>query len=121
MLRKTMIVLITTAAFTGGLTADALARGGGGGGHGAGFGGGGHMGGGFGGARIGGAFGAGHIGGGHLGSGHLGGAGAAFARGSVGSHFAHREHFRHRRVYGNGLYDWCRYPYYTDQCAYLPD
>jgi hypothetical protein len=40
MLRKTMIVLATAAALTGGLTADALARGGGG------FGGGAHMGGG---------------------------------------------------------------------------
>ena len=49
MLRKTMIVLATAAALTGGLTADALARGGGGGGgtgHGSGFGGGAHMGGG---------------------------------------------------------------------------
>ena len=36
MLRKTMIVLLTAAALTGGLTADAFARGGGGGGHGAG-------------------------------------------------------------------------------------
>ena len=33
MLRKTMIVLATAAALTGGLTADAFARGGGGGGH----------------------------------------------------------------------------------------
>src|SRR5258705_9894482 len=45
MLRKTMIVLATAAALTGGLTADAFARGGGGG-HGGGFGGGAHMGGG---------------------------------------------------------------------------
>ena len=45
MLRKTMIVLATPAALTGGLTADAFARGGGGG-HGGGFGGGAHMGGG---------------------------------------------------------------------------
>ena len=45
MLRKTMIVLATAAALTGGLTVDALARGGGGG-HGGGFGGGAHMGGG---------------------------------------------------------------------------
>ena len=43
MLRKTMIVLATAAALTGGLTADAFARGGGGGG---GFGAGAHMGGG---------------------------------------------------------------------------
>ena len=48
-LRKTMIVLATAAALTGGLTADAFARGGGGGGgHAGGFGGGAHMGGGFG-------------------------------------------------------------------------
>jgi len=54
MLRKTMIVLATAAALTGGLTADAFARGGGGGGgggHGGGFGGGAHMGGAFGGGR----------------------------------------------------------------------
>src|SRR6267378_8578428 len=71
MLRKTMIVLATAAALTGGLTADAFARGGGGGGghgggggggHASGFGGGAHMGGGFGGAHIGG-FGGAHIGG----------------------------------------------------------
>jgi hypothetical protein len=42
MLRKTMIVLTTAAALTGGLTADAFARGGGGG-HAGGFGGGAHM------------------------------------------------------------------------------
>jgi len=53
MLRKTMIVLATAAALTGGLTADAFARGGGGG-HGGGFGGGAHMGGGFGGGGRGG-------------------------------------------------------------------
>jgi hypothetical protein len=53
MLRKTMIVLLTTAALTGGLAADAFAHGGGGGGggHGGGFGGGGHMGG-FGGGHF---------------------------------------------------------------------
>ena len=39
MLRNTMIALLTAAALTGGLTADAFARGGGGG-HGGGFGGG---------------------------------------------------------------------------------
>ena len=44
MLRKTLIVLATAAALTGGLTADAFARGGGGG----------HMGGGFGGGGRGG-------------------------------------------------------------------
>src|SRR6201993_2124516 len=108
MLRKTMIVLATAAALTGGLTADAFARGGGAGGHGGGgfggghgggfggghaggFGGGAHIGGGFGGARLGGFGGAGHIGGfgggAHLRSprgSHLGGARAAFARGGVG-------------------------------------
>ena len=62
-LRKTMIVLATAAALTGGLTADAFARGGGGGGgHGGGFGGGAHMGGGS-------------------GLGHFGGPGGAFGRG----------------------------------------
>src|SRR5580692_7289732 len=54
MLRKTMIVLATAAALTGGLTADAFARGGGGGGHMGG--GGGHIGGGFGGPHMGGGF-----------------------------------------------------------------
>jgi len=70
-LRKIMIVLATAAALTGGLTADAFARGGGGGGgHGGGFGGGAHMGS-FGGAA--------HIGG-DFGLGHLGGHGVAFGR-----------------------------------------
>src|SRR6266853_1697238 len=118
MLRKTMIVLATAAALTGGLTADALARGGGagggghggglGGGHGGGFGGGAHMGGGFGGAHIGG-FGAGaHIGG----LGHFRGTGAAFARGAAGhhfvearGHFGHEGHFRGRR-FVPGFYDY---------------
>jgi hypothetical protein len=64
-LRQTMIVLATAAALTGGLTADAFARGGGGGGgHGGGFGGGAHMGGGFvGGAHMAGGFGRGFHGG----------------------------------------------------------
>jgi uncharacterized membrane protein len=78
MLRKTMIVLATAAALTAGLTADAFARGGGGGhmggggGHMGGFGGA-HMGSGFGGARMGGGFGPhfagprGRFGGGDLG------------------------------------------------------
>ena len=61
MLRKTMIVLATAAALTAGLTADAFARGGGGGGHMGG--GGGHIGG-FGGAHMGGGFGGPHMGGG---------------------------------------------------------
>ena len=80
MLRKTMIVLTTVAALTGGLTVDAFAHGGGGsgGGHGGGFGGGGGHGSGF--------------GGGHFGGGHLGGAeiGRGFGRGFAGSHFAGR-------------------------------
>jgi hypothetical protein len=67
MLRKTMIVLATAAALTTGLTADAFARGGGGGGHMGG--GGGHMGGGFGGVHMGGGFGGPHMGGGHMGGG----------------------------------------------------
>src|SRR6195256_3376343 len=83
-LRKTMIVLAMATALTGGLTADAFARGGGGGGGGGGghgggggggFGGGGHMGGGFGGGHMGGGFGGGHMGGGFRGS-----------RGFAGSH-----------------------------------
>src|SRR5437660_2619259 len=78
MLRKTMIVLATASALTGGLTADAFARGGGGGGgHGGGFGGGAHMGGGIGGGA--------HMGGG---VGHFGGSGGAFGRGFAGHHFA---------------------------------
>ena len=91
-LRKTMIVLATAAALTGGLTADAFARGGGGGGgHGGGFGGGAHMGGGFGGARIG-----GHFGGTRMGSG--------FGRGF---------HDRHGPGYAYGAYgyDWGCSPY----------
>jgi hypothetical protein len=52
MLRKTMIALATAAALTGGLTADAFARGAGGGaGHGGGFSGGARMGGTFAGSR----------------------------------------------------------------------
>src|SRR5258707_12366185 len=55
MLRKTMIVLATAAALTGGLTADGFARGwGGGGGPGRAVGGGGPMGGGVGRAQLGG-------------------------------------------------------------------
>jgi hypothetical protein len=71
-LRKTMIVLATAAALTGGLTADAFARGGGGGGGHGGFGGGAQMGGGFGGGA--------HMGGGS-GLGHFGGPAGAFGRG----------------------------------------
>jgi hypothetical protein len=121
MLRKTMIIFATAAALTGGLTADAFARGGGG--HGGGFGGG--HGGGFGGGHIGG-FGGGHIGG------LAGGAGGAFARGVVGQHFAparghfgHERRFAHRRFVpgGFGFYDYdyaCSYgyPYYTSHSCY---
>ena len=99
MLRKTMIVLATAAALTGGLTADALARGGGGGGHMGG--GGGHMGGG--GGHIGG-FGGAHMGGGHMGGGFR-------------PHFAGR---RGRFGVGDGdlgLYDSCDYPWPN----YIPD
>jgi hypothetical protein len=99
MLRKTMIVLATAAALTGGLTADAFARGGGG--HMGG--GGGHMGGGFGG-HMGGGFGGVHVGGG------LGGI-------RMGGGFGH-DHDRRLRFGGgdNGLYDYgCdyAYPYYN--------
>jgi uncharacterized membrane protein len=95
MLRKTMIVLATAAALTGGLTADAFARGGGGGGH---------MGGGFGGAHMGGGFGGPHMGGGHMGGGFR-------------PHFAGR---RDRFGVGGGdlgLYDSCDYPWPN----YVPD
>ena len=112
MLRKTMIVL--AAALTGGLTADALARGGGGGGgHGGGFGGGAHMGG-FGGAHMGRGF----------GGGHFAGRGPALGRGLAGQHAEVRGHFgrdhfhRGRRFgFGGGYDDWCyEYPYYTPNC-----
>jgi hypothetical protein len=116
MLRKTMIVLATAAALTGGLTADAFARGGGGGGGGGGghmggggFGGG-HMGGGFGGGHMGGGFGGGHMGGGFgggrmgggFGGGHMGGRFGGFGRGFAGQHFAGtRGHFDHNRRFGH--------------------
>jgi len=71
MLRQTMITLVTAAALSGGLTADAFALAAGG------FGGGAHIGGGFGGgAHVGGGFGRGHFGGamgGGLRAGHFGG------------------------------------------------
>jgi hypothetical protein len=111
MLRKTMIVLATAAALTGGLTADAFARGGGFGG-----GGGGHMGGGFGGGRMG---------------------GLGVGRGFAGHHFAGtRGHFGHDRRFDHdrrfrfgfgsgdfGFYDYgCSYgyPYYDPYSCYLP-
>jgi hypothetical protein len=136
MLRKTMIVLATAAALTGGLTADAFARGGGGGGGhmgGGGFGGG-HMGGGgFGGGHMGGGgFGGGHMGGG-FGGGHMGGRFGGFGRGFAGQHFAGtRGHFDHNRRFrfgfgsgDYGFYDYgCNYgyryynPYRCDLPAY---
>src|SRR5258708_6945264 len=85
MLRKTMIVLATAAALTGGLTADAFARGwGGGGGHGGEFGGGAHMGGGFGGSHMGGGFGGGARIGGGFGGGHFARPRPALRRGPSG-------------------------------------
>jgi len=116
--------LATAAALTGGLTADALARGGGGGGggHAGGFGGGAHMGGGFGGAHMGSGFGGAHMGGG-FGRGRFGGAGGAFGRGFAGQRFAgmhgrfdHDRGFGRRLRFGPGLYDFgCSYgyPYYN--------
>ena len=118
MLRKTMILLLTAAALNGALTAEAFARGSGGGGHGGGFGGGGHMGGGFGGGT--------HMGGG-LGGGHFAGRGLALGRGlaahaEVRDHLG-RDHFhRGRRFhrgfgFGSGYDDWCyEYPYYSPNC-----
>src|SRR5882672_3422431 len=122
MLRKTMIVLATAAALTGGLTADAFARGGGGGGgHGGGVGGGAHMGGGFGGGHMGGGFGGGARVGSGFGGGHFAGRGPALGRGLAGQHAEVRGHFgrdhfhRGRRFgFGGGYDDWCYdYPYYT--------
>src|SRR6266849_6341808 len=137
MLRKTMIVLATAAALTGGLTADAFARGGGAGGHGGGGFGGGH-GGGFGGGHAGG-FGGAHVGGfgggarvgRSFGGSHLGAARGGFARGVAGRHFAQARHFGHERrfehrrrfVPGGFGYDYdypCSYgsPYSTSYSCY---
>ena len=101
-LRKIMIVLATAAALTGGLTADAFARGGGGGGgHGGGFGGGAHMGGGFGGgAHMGGGFGGARIGG-HFGGTHMS---SGFGRGFHGRNGP-------GYAYGAYGYDWGCSPY----------
>lgn len=104
MLRKTMITMLTAAALTGGLTADAFARGGGGG-HGGGFGGGGHIGGGFDG-------------------GHFAGRGPTLGRGFAGLHAEARDHFGRdhfhrgpRFGFGGGYNDWCyEYPYYAPYC-----
>jgi hypothetical protein len=129
MMRKTMIVLAMAAVLTGGLTADAFARGGGGGG-GGGFGGGGHIAGGLGGGHMGAGFGGGHMGAG-FGGGHMG-AGFGGGRGFAGSHFAGtRGRFGHDRRFGpsrfgSGLgayYDYgCgySYTYYNPYSCYLP-
>jgi hypothetical protein len=91
MLRKTMIVLATAAALTGGLSADAFARGGGG-----------HMGGGGGGAHMGGGF----------GGGHMGGRSGGFGSGMTGQHFAGaRGRFDHDRRFGFGPGDHGFYDY----------
>jgi uncharacterized membrane protein len=106
MLRKAMIVLATAAALTGGLTADAFARGGGGGGHMGG--GGGHIGG-FGGVHMGGGFGGPHVGGGFAGPHMGGGVGGPHMGGGFRPHFAAR---RGRFGVGAGdlgLYDSCDY------------
>jgi hypothetical protein len=106
MLRKTMIVLATAAALTGGLTADAFARGGGGGGHMGG--GGGHIGG-FGGVHMGGGFAGGRMSGGFGGPHMGGGVGAPHMGGGFRPHFAAR---RGRFGVGAGdlgLYDSCDY------------
>jgi hypothetical protein len=119
MLRKTLIVLAAAAAFTGGLTADAFARGGG------------HMGGGAGGSHMGGGFGGGHVGGG-FGGGHMGGRVGGFGSGMTGQHFAGtRGHFDHGRRFrfgfrtgDYGLYDYgCTYgyPYHNPYNCYLPE
>jgi hypothetical protein len=102
MLRKTLIVLATAAALTGGLTADAFARGGGGGG--------GHMGG---------------------GGGHMGGRFGGFGSAMTGQHFAgvpgrfdHDRRFRFGFGPGDyGFYDYgCSsgYPYFNPYSCYLP-
>jgi hypothetical protein len=106
MLRKTMIVLATAAALTAGLTADAFARGGGGGGHMGG--GGGHIGG-FGGVHMGGGFASGRMGGGFGGPHMGGGVGGPHMGGGFRPHFAAR---RGRFGVGAGdlgLYDSCDY------------
>jgi hypothetical protein len=127
MLRKTMILLATAAALTGGLTADAFARGGGGGGgggHGGGFGGA-QMGRGFsGGAHMGGFGGGTHLGGG-FGRGHFGRPGVAFGRGFAGQHFAAtRGHFGHDMHFGRGRSfapGWGGpYGYYDNSGYYVP-
>jgi hypothetical protein len=113
MLRMTMTVLATAAALTGGLSAGAFARGGGG-----------HMGGGAGGAHMGGGFGGGHM------SGRFGG----FDHGFAGQHFAGtRGHFDHDRRFrfgfglgDYGFYDYgCSYgypyPYYNRYSCYTPE
>src|SRR5882724_3140499 len=123
-LHKIAIVLAAIAVGSAGISADALARGVGGGHTGGGFGGG-HMGGGFGGGHTGGGFSGGHIGrgfgGGHTGGGGLGTAqvggrfgGSHISGGHIGGHIGGRPHFggwggsrhRHRFGYGGLYYDY---------------
>jgi hypothetical protein len=120
MLRRTMIVLAMAAALTGGLTADAFARGGGHMGGGGGHMGGGHMGGG--GIHMGGGFSGGRVGGGGV---HLGG---GIGRGIAAQRFAGArggfDHARRFRGFGNfGFYDYgCGYgyPYQYPYSCYPP-
>jgi hypothetical protein len=103
---KTVVVAAALAFGSVSMTADAFARGGGGGHFGGGFGGG-HVGGGFGGGHVGGGhFGGahfGHMGGGHFGDGQLGHIGSGhFAAGHFGGHhgFDHfHHHHRHHRFF----------------------
>lgn len=94
MIRKTMIPLATAAALTGGLTFDAFAHGGGGGGH---FGGG--------------------IGGGHFGGVKIG---REFGGGFAGSHFAgrHGAFGRERGFVVVPGYGYDLYPGYGYGCSY---
>jgi hypothetical protein len=126
MLSKTMIVLVTAGALTGG-SIDAFALGhGGGGGHAGGFGGGGH-----------GFASRGHIGGfavGGSGGARLGGAYGLAGSHYAGSHFGHDRSFDHDRHFDRrfrfapswdyGVYDdWCSYgyqSYYDYGCHYSP-
>jgi hypothetical protein len=105
-LHKIAIVLAAIAVGSAGISADALARGVGGG----------HMGGGFGGGHMGGGFGGGHIGGGGPGTAHVGGGfgGSHIGGGHVGGSLGNRPHFggwgggrhRHRFGYGGAYYDY---------------
>jgi hypothetical protein len=126
MLSKTMIILVTAGALTGG-SIDAFALGhGGGGGHAGGFGGGGH-----------GFASGGHVGGfavGASGGARLGGAYGFAGSHYAGSHFPHDRGFYHDRHFDRrfrfaprwdyGVYDnGCKYgyqSYYDYSCYYSP-